>query len=484
MTLRFFLLFTLCFLGTLAPCSSAQVPLDTETIATGMGAPLLVTFAPGDAERVFVVNQNGKIHLIKNDVLLSQPFLDITALTGRFGERGLLGLAFHPQYATNGWFFINYTDASGDTQVVRYTVSSNPDVADSASATPILTLAQPFSNHNGGCIRFGPDGYLYIATGDGGSGGDPGNRAQNGQVLLGKMLRLDVDHGLPYTIPPTNPFVQDPAVRDEIWALGLRNPWRFNFDPLTGDMYIADVGQNQWEYVHFEPAGDPGGRNYGWRIVEGSHCFNPSVGCNMTGLEMPIYEYGHAGSPFHCGIIGAEVYRGRSMASMHGRFFFSDICSTQLWSFRYTPGIGVQDFVDHTAESGIHGSGTSLGVDFDGELYICRGSTVERVVPAGMYLKVPHLFTGVAAEIQVLRCTPNAPVAVAYSLAGMGRFPVARLGVVVLLAQPALVGRTQADAAGVARLQVVPPSPLFGRTTWLQAVQAGAVSNVTREQVR
>lgn len=448
-----------------------------------MGSTLFVTFAPGDRDRMFVLDQNGKVWLIKNGVKLNTPFLDISGLTNRSGEQGLLGLAFHPDYANNGWFYVNYTNNSGDTRVDRYTVSGNPDLADSGSGAQVLFIDQPFSNHNGGCIQFGPDGYLYIATGDGGSGGDPGNRAQNPLNLLGKMLRLDVDNGLPYSIPASNPFVSDPGTLDEIWALGLRNPWRFTFDSETGDMYIADVGQNQWEYVHHEPAGDPGGRNYGWRIIEGAHCYNPSVGCNMTGLELPIYEYAHSFGPFRCCIIGAEMYRGRSMANMHGRFFFTDSCSLELWSFRYNSIGGVTDFTDHTAESGVTGTGTSLGVDADGEIYICSGSSVLRVVPEGMYLKVPHLTTGVADTIEVERCTPSATVYLAFSMTGTGMFPVGALGVTVLLDSPGVVASTSSNGAGVATFNVVPPGALFDRTVWFEAVQNGQVSNVTMETI-
>jgi len=257
---------SLAFLGS-GPIASAQVELDSVTVASGLSQPLLVTHAPGDTDRIFIVEQRGTVRVVKNGTMLGTYFLDVQALNSSGGERGLLGMAFHPDYDNNGWVFVNYTNNGGSTVVARYTVSANPDVVNSNSAQIIMTISQPYSNHNGGDIRFGPDGYLYIGTGDGGSAGDPGNRAQNGNSLLGKMLRIDVDNGLPYTIPASNPFVGNPSVRDEIWALGLRNPWRFNFDSETGDMYIADVGQNQLEYIHVEDAGSPGGLNYGWRII-------------------------------------------------------------------------------------------------------------------------------------------------------------------------------------------------------------------------
>ena len=469
---------------TAAPQSSAQVELENEIVATGLTQPLLVLAPPGDRDRIFILEQPGRVRIVKNGTLLGTSFLDVTALNSYGGERGLLGMAFHPDYANNGWFYVNYTNNSGATVVARYTVSANPDVANASSAQTIITIPQPYSNHNGGDIRFGPDGYLYVAMGDGGSGGDPGNRAQNGLTLIGKMLRLDVDNGLPYSIPPSNPFVGDPNVLDEIWALGLRNPWRFNFDSETGDMYIADVGQNQWEYVHVEPAGSPGGLNYGWRIVEGSHCFIPASGCNTAGLEMPVYEYQHRFTPtFRNCIIGSEVYRGRSMATMQGRYFFTDAGSRELWSFRYTGNGNYASFTDHTAESGINGSGRSLGVDADGELYVCGSSNVMRVVPKGLRLDVPHLAVGVADTILVSNATPNSPVYLAYSLFGVGATPVSQLGVTVYLQNPVHAATTTSNANGNASFGVVAPGALAGRTIYLEAVQMGQVSNVVEELV-
>jgi len=454
-------------------------------VTSGIGSGVYCLAAPGDRERLFIVDQEGNVWIVVNDVKQPTPFLDITSLTTRNGEQGFLGMAFHPDYQNNGWFYVNYTTNAGDTRVDRFTVSSNPDLADFGSQVNILSVAQPFTNHNGGCLRFGPDGYLYIGLGDGGSFGDPGNRAQDGQVLLGKMLRLDVDNGLPYTIPASNPFVGDPAVLDEIWALGLRNPWRFNFDDETGDLYIADVGQNLWEYVHVEPAGDPGGRNYGWNIIEGSHCYSPGVGCNMTGLEMPVFEYAHTVFPTaRCAILGGEVYRGRSMATMSGRYFFSDACSLEVWSFRYDPvSGGYTDFVDHTAESGVAGATKSLGYDGNGELYFSKGWALFRAIPDGMRLEVPHLFTGVADTIVVTNALPSQPVYLAYSTHGVGDTPIPSLGVSAQLERPRLAATLTADAAGEVQLPVVPPSVLFGRTLYLQALQTGQVSNVFREQV-
>jgi len=471
----------LSLLSLVMNSAAAQTKLKLEQVGGNFSKPLLVTSAPGETNRMFVVDQNGKIFVVKNGVQLNTPFLDVSAINSSGGERGLLGLAFHPQYASNGYFFINFTDNSGDTQVSRYQRSAgNPDVANSSSRSDIIFIDQPYSNHNGGCIRFGPDGYLYIATGDGGSANDPGNRAQNGSSLLGKMLRIDIDGASPYAIPPSNPFVTNSSVRDEIWALGLRNPWRFNFDSATGDMYISDVGQNEWEYIHFEPAGDAGGRNYGWKIIEGSHCFSPSTNCNTSGLEMPIFEYGHSFWPTanYC-IIGSEVYRGKSMARMSGRYFFSDAGSQDLLSFRYNSTTNtVSDYVDHTAETNVSGSASSLGMDGNGEVYVCRTPNIYKIVPAEMRLIVPSLTTGTQAVIYVTVSSPNSPTYLAYSFQGLGNTPVSQLSVVLSLSSPQLAATATSDSGGIASYSVVPPPRLFGRTIWLQAAQQGKTSNV------
>ena len=478
-----FLRFTLIvgLFSLLGASVSAQTPLKLEQVGNSFGSPIFVTSPPGDTSRIFVLDQNGRIYVVKDGVQLSTTFLDINSISSSGGERGLLGLAFHPQFSSNGYFFVNFTDNSGDTQISRYRVSvGNADVADATTRYDILNIDQPYSNHNGGCIRFGPDGYLYIGTGDGGSANDPQNRAQNGNSLLGKMLRLDIDNGSPYAIPPTNPFIGNSSVRDEIWAVGLRNPWRFNFDSATGDMYIADVGQNDWEYIHFEAAGSPGGLNYGWKIVEGSHCFSPSSNCNTPGLEMPIFEYGHTFWPSaKCCIIGSEIYRGKSMARMQGRYFFTDSCGQDLWSFRYSDSTNtLTDYVDHTAETGVPGSAASLGTDANGEVYVCRSSYVYRLVPTDMRLHVPPLITGSLTMISVTAATPNAPTYLAYSFQGLGNTPISQLGVVLSLSQPGLAATTSSNSAGNANYIVTPPPQLFGRTVWMQAVQNSNTSNV------
>jgi len=310
--------------------------LELEAVATGLSRPLLVTHAGDGSGRLFIAEQQGAIRVVRDGILLPTPFLDVDPISACCGEQGLLGLAFHPAYAANGTFFVSYSDNAGDSVVARYQVSAaDPDVADPASATVVVTQDQPYANHNGGQIAFGPDGYLYVALGDGGSAGDPLNSGQTLSTLLGKLLRVDVDgDDFPtdpnrnYAIPPTNPFAGDPSALDEIWAWGLRNPWRFSFDRATGDLFIADVGQNQWEEVNFQPASSPGGENYGWRRMEGTHCYNPSTNCNDGTLTLPILEYSHASG---CSVTGGYRYRGPDFPNLRGHYLFADYCSGQVW---------------------------------------------------------------------------------------------------------------------------------------------------------
>ena len=297
-------------------------------VATSLASPVAATHAGDQSGRLFIVLQAGQIVIFDGNSVLPTPFLDIRTLVGSGGERGLLSVAFHPSYEVNGYFFVNYTDTDGNTVVARYQVSSDENVADPASAEIILRLDQPFANHNGGQLQFGPDGFLYIGTGDGGSGGDPDNRAQNLQDLLGKILRIDVDGNLPYEIPADNPFVNDATARNEIWAYGLRNPWRFGFDRLSGDLFIADVGQNSFEEINFQRANSSGGENYGWRLMEGSSCFNPPSGCNDGSLVLPVLEYPHSEG---CSVTGGYRYRGIAVPQLTGIYLFGDFCSGTIW---------------------------------------------------------------------------------------------------------------------------------------------------------
>ncbi len=355
-----------------------------ERIASGLNRPLFLTAPPRDVSRLFIVEKPGRIRILKWGALLPVPFLDISSLVSNGSEQGLLGLAFHPQYADNGRFFVNYTDNAGNTVVAEYRLSAHPDVADSTSARMVLQVAQPYSNHNGGHLAFGPDGYLYIGLGDGGSAGDPQGNAQNPSTLLGKMLRIDVDSATPYGVPPTNPFFGSGPPLDEIWALGLRNPWRYSFDRVSGDLYIADVGQNRFEEINFQHASSSGGDNYGWNIVEGNgHCYPSGSSCNQTGLTLPIHEYDHSQG---CSVTGGYVYRGCKMPDLRGTYFYGDFCSAFVRSFRVVNGLAV-DHQDRTAE--LESSGVSIdqiasfGEDARGELYIVDlGGEIFKILPA------------------------------------------------------------------------------------------------------
>lgn len=336
--------------------------VDIELFKSGFSSPVDIQNAGDD--RLFIVEQAGRIKILNADASINPiSFLDITSLISSGGEKGLLGLAFHPDYSNNGYFFVYYTDNSGDTQVARYTVDgSDPDIADPDSAFLIIDAAQPFSNHNGGCIQFGPDGFLYIGLGDGGSAGDPGNRSQNLELLLGKMLRIDIDNtagGNNYAIPADNPFVGNPNALDEIWAYGLRNPWRFSFDSETDELWIGDVGQGTIEEID-RVSGDEAGLNYGWRCYEGSQPFNTSGCPPQSELTFPVAEYSHSGG--NCSITGGYVYRGSIYSDIYGLYFYADYCSGD---------IGTVDNSNNQINHGGFGeSWVSFGQDNSGELYI------------------------------------------------------------------------------------------------------------------
>lgn len=332
-----------------------------QLVAVGFNRPVALTHAADGTGRLFVVEQNGLIRILHNGIILPEPFLDLTGIAvASASERGLLGLAFSPQYAANGQFFVNYTDVNGDTAIARYTVSADPNRADPSSGQIILRVPQPYANHNGGDIAFGPDGYLYIGTGDGGSAGDPQNNGQRLDTLLGKMLRVDVS-AEPYAIPASNPFADTTNARPQIWAYGLRNPWRFSFDRATGDLYIADVGQGEWEEVNYQSAASTGGENYGWNIVEGSHAY---AGGAQAGLTMPIAEYSHAEGG--CAVTGGYVYRGPSWPGLQGAYVFGDYCTGKTWKLTRAPD-GTWTRAPFL-ETGLNLS--AFGEDEAGELYV------------------------------------------------------------------------------------------------------------------
>ena len=363
-----------------APATAPPPTSDTlrlvPVVTSGLSSPLYLAAPTGDTARLFVVEQGGQIRIVQHGQLLPTAFLDIHTRLVSGGEQGLLSVAFHPSYATNGFFYVNYTDLNGDTRVERYTVSAaDSNLADTATHKLILSVRQPYSNHNGGLVMFGPDGMLYIGMGDGGSGGDPENRAQNPDSLLGKLLRIDVDGGDPYAIPTGNPF-RNGGGAPEIWAVGLRNPWRFAFDRSAGLLYIGDVGQGAWEEVDVEPASQ-GGLNYGWRIMEGAHCYS-ATNCSSAGLVLPALEYDHSNG---CSIIGGFVYRGTQAPTLVGQYFYSDYCSGWLRSFSYANGAVA-------AQTGWSlnvtlGNVLSLGEDSAGELYVLTaGGSIYRIAPA------------------------------------------------------------------------------------------------------
>ncbi len=348
------------------PAVRPAFTLGVEPIASGFERPTYVTHAGDD--RLFVVEQAGSIRIVEDGAVLDIPFLSIASkVNSQAYERGLLSVAFDPDYASNGFFYVNYTRQPDGAMVIeRYQVSDNPDVADPDSGAVLLTIDQPEANHNGGQLQFGPDGYLYIGMGDGGGAGDRHGTIGNGQdldALLGKMLRIDVDGGETYTIPPSNPYVGRTDARPEIWAFGIRNPWRFSFDRATGDLYTADVGQGQYEEVNFQSASSSGGENYGWRIMEGNHCFNPREGCDQSGLTLPVAEYDHGSG---CSITGGTVYRGAAYPWLDGLYFFADYCSGIVWSLAR----GASGRWNMAEQMRVNFNVSSFGEDEAGEVYL------------------------------------------------------------------------------------------------------------------
>ena len=344
-------------------------------VTSGLSSPVFLAQPLNDG-RIFVVEQAGRIRVVRAGVLQATPFLDISTRVVSGGERGLLSVAFHPQYATNRFFYVYFTGANGEIRIERFTATANAEVADPTTSRLIISVAHPVTNHNGGLVAFGPDGMLWTALGDGGGGGDPDRNGQNFNALLGSMLRLDVNGGDPYAVPANNPFVGQAGRRGEIWAKGLRNAWRFAFDAPTGLLYIADVGQNAREEVNAD-AYSTGGANYGWNIMEGLICYNATT-CNQTGLVLPVLDYPHGTGD--CSVTGGYVYRGSAIEGLQGHYLYSDYCSGWLKSFRYSAGVAVD-----RKDWGITRVGTvpSFGVDIAGEVYMIGGSGIYRIVAGG-----------------------------------------------------------------------------------------------------
>jgi len=336
---------------------------------SGLIQPVAMSNAGDGSGRLFVVEQGGAVRIIRNGALEAAPFLDISGIVNPAGgEQGLLGLAFPPGFSAKRYFYVHYTNRLnvGDTVIARYRLSADPNLADPSSGQLILTATQPFANHNGGQLSFGPDGLLYVGLGDGGSGGDPQGNGQNLTTLLGKILRIDTESGaIPYRIPAGNPFLGGRV--SEIWAYGLRNPWRFSFDRKTGDLFIGDVGQGLFEEVDFQPASSSGGENYGWNIMEGAHCFNTPT-CTQTGLVLPVQEYPHADGD--CSVTGGYVYRGTLYPELRGVYLYADFCTGRIWGLRRVAGTWVNRLLLDTLLNI-----STFGEDEAGELYLADYTT-------------------------------------------------------------------------------------------------------------
>lgn len=352
--------------ATPLPQSSYPPQIGVSTWLKNPNQITYLTHAGDGSGRLFLVEKQGRVMIIAGDEILPEPFLDIRNLVDSGpSERGLLSIAFAPDYEESGVFYVYYSDrpGDGDSIIARYHTSSDPNRAESDSAEILLSIDEPAANHNGGQLQFGPDGYLYIGLGDGGSANDPWDNAENLSVLLGKMLRIAVDTDSGYLIPRDNPFVDQASARPEIWAYGLRNPWRFSFDRFSGDLYIADVGQNKWEEIDFQSAGSAGGQHYGWDTTEGNHCFEPAEGCDRSGITFPVAEYGHDQG---CSVTGGYVYRGGLYPQLSGIYFFADFCTGEIWAMQQDSSGQWQ--YGPLIESGVNVA--SFGEDESGELYI------------------------------------------------------------------------------------------------------------------
>lgn len=358
---------TLESVASLNPSAASTLPDPStvywEQVFQGLESPVGITNAADGSGRLYILEQPGTIRVAENDSVLPRYFLDIRDRVGSSGsEQGLLGLAFHPNFPQDDRLFVYYTDSSGDTVISSFSLSKDdPSIADARSEEVLITVDQPYPNHNGGQLAFGPDGYLYIGTGDGGSAGDPHGNGQSIGTLLGKILRIDINTPGAYTIPPDNPFSEGEGL-PEIWAYGLRNPWRFSFDRLTGDMYIGDVGQNLWEEIDFLPAENPGGANFGWNYFEGSHSYLPAPATEISMIS-PLFEYEHE---YGCSVTGGYVYRGSLLEDFYGVYLFGDYCSGNVWGLIKTPDGQVLSNLLFTNVGRI----TSFGEDESGEIYL------------------------------------------------------------------------------------------------------------------
>ena len=392
-----------------AGCKEIQTITSPNLVvfASGLIAPVCISNA-GDS-RLFVIDQHGLIVIVDSTGNISpQPFLDISTRVTYGGERGLLGIAFHPHYKTNGYFYVNYIGTGDSTHISRFRVNaSNPEIADPSTELKMMTIYQPFVNHKGGNLCFGPDGYLYIGLGDGGSGGDPGNRAQNPMEYLGKMLRIDVNNGDPYSVPRTNPFYNSTTARKEIWALGLRNPWRFSFDRLTGELWIGDVGQNTFEEIDFQPSNSTGAENYGWRCYEGNAVYD-TTGCTTTSdYVIPVITYPHVPQ---CAVTGGYIDRSSTTSPTYGYYFYADYCSDNIWTLHKAAGNWEVQNVGQFPGNNF----STFGEDAAGQIYVAglTSGTIYRITntPTGVpgqnesaAVKVTHLLASGKVRIETQR---------------------------------------------------------------------------------
>lgn len=469
--------------------------IKTERIASGFSNPLYLTSPPGDFERLFIVEQNSaQIKIIKNGSVLATPFIDLNSKAGGGGEGGLLGLAFHPNYLVNGFFYVNYTDNSGNTVLARYTVSGNPDIADAGSEFIISNINQPFSNHNGGMLIFSPnDGFLYIFLGDGGSANDPGNRAQTLSNVLGKVHRINVDT---LSIPASNPFTGNSAALDSIWGYGLRNPWRASFDRQNGDLYIGDVGQNSREEISWQPGNSGGGENYGWRCMEGTMCTGLSgCICNAPGLTIPIHDYDSTQSD--CSVTGGYVYRGSAIPEIDGTYFFGDFCTGKIWSFKWN-GTNLTEFQDRTAELipdiGSINNISSFGEDAGGELYIVDlDGEIFKIIPdddppppAISLLPLDPNIADMNNTIEARDATPNGNVTFIYGFEE-GTMTANNIcsGFQAGILNPFTLSTITADGNGTAAFNVFVPGSFTGLSVLVQAADIATCSgsNVTNQTI-
>ncbi len=342
-----------------------------EKVVDGLQKPIVLTSPPGDP-RLFIIEMEGRIRIVGDGELLPTPFLDLSSQLETDGLfQGLLGLTFHPDYATNGYFFVNYTIPGLRTRISRFEVSADPDIADPGTESVLLTVDQPGYDHNGGYLAFGPnDGYLYVSLGDGGYGSDFHESGQDPSRLLGKILRIDVDVPTGYAIPPDNPFVGVPGYREEIWTIGIRSPWGMSFDRETHDLWLADVGLDRYEEVNFQPAASPGGLNYGWSMKEADACYIPPTDCDDPTFTPPVYSYAHGPG---CSVNGGFVYRGSEVPELYGCYFFSDWCTSEIWTFKYD-GSTLTELTNRSVELGPPPGDdftflVGFGEDASGELY-------------------------------------------------------------------------------------------------------------------